>query len=113
MRSGRCLQCPVLSVCNVGVLWPNGGMDQVETWHGEASAQATISSANVWLPCICYIRMACKRIRPVLAAAGLARGRMIIALRWLGHCKVESLVSTGFKLNPTCVRLEHWRIQDF
>jgi len=30
--------CPVslscLSVCNVGVLWPNGWMDQDETWHG-------------------------------------------------------------------------------
>ena len=24
---------PVLSVCNVGVLWPKGWMDQVETWH--------------------------------------------------------------------------------
>jgi len=26
-----CLVC--LSVCNVGVLWPNGWMDQDETWH--------------------------------------------------------------------------------
>ena len=25
--------CPVLSVCNVGVLRPNGWMDQDETWH--------------------------------------------------------------------------------
>jgi len=25
--------CPLLSVCNVGVLWPNGRMDQNETWH--------------------------------------------------------------------------------
>jgi len=26
--------CPsCLSVCNVGVLWPNGWMDQDETWH--------------------------------------------------------------------------------
>jgi len=33
----RCLCLPVLSVCpvcNVGVLWPNGWMDQDETWHG-------------------------------------------------------------------------------
>jgi len=30
-----CLSCPVcLSVCDVGVLWPNGWMDQDETWHG-------------------------------------------------------------------------------
>jgi len=26
---------PCLSVCNVGVLWPNGWMDQDETWHGD------------------------------------------------------------------------------
>jgi len=32
------LSCPVclsvLSVCDVGVLWQNGWMDQDETWHG-------------------------------------------------------------------------------
>jgi len=26
--------CPVLTVCDIGVLWPNGWMDQNETWHG-------------------------------------------------------------------------------
>jgi len=26
--------CPVRSVCNVGVLWPNGWMDQDATWYG-------------------------------------------------------------------------------
>ena len=26
--------CPVCSVCNVGVLWPNGWMDQDDTWCG-------------------------------------------------------------------------------
>jgi len=26
-------RCPVCSICNVGVLWPNGWMDQNETWH--------------------------------------------------------------------------------
>ena len=31
----RTAVCPVcLSVCDVGVLWPNGWMDQDETWHG-------------------------------------------------------------------------------
>ena len=30
--SDRCL-CPVCPVCNVGVLWPNGWMDQDATWH--------------------------------------------------------------------------------
>jgi len=31
MPSDRCLS--VLSVCDVGALWPNGWMDQDETWH--------------------------------------------------------------------------------
>ena len=30
MLSDRCLCCPV---CDVGVLWPNGWMDQDEAWH--------------------------------------------------------------------------------
>ena len=34
MVSDRCLSvCPVLSVSNVGVLWPNGLTDQDEPWH--------------------------------------------------------------------------------
>ena len=32
-RTVVCTVCPVLSVCDVGVLWPNGWMDQDETWH--------------------------------------------------------------------------------
>jgi len=35
MLSGRCPVCPVLSVCDVGVLSPNGWMDQDETWHAD------------------------------------------------------------------------------
>jgi len=34
MLSDRCLSCPVLSVCDVDVLWPNGWMNQDEIWHG-------------------------------------------------------------------------------
>ena len=35
MLSDHCPVClSVLSVCNVGVLWLNGWMDQDETWHG-------------------------------------------------------------------------------
>jgi len=33
MLSDHCLSV-CLSVYNVGVLWPNGWMDQDETWHG-------------------------------------------------------------------------------
>jgi len=29
-----CPVCPAPSVSDVGVLWPNGWMDQDETWHG-------------------------------------------------------------------------------
>jgi len=32
LLSDRCLS--VLSVCDVGVLWPNGWMHQDKTWHG-------------------------------------------------------------------------------
>ena len=28
-----CLSCPVLSLCDVGVLWPNDWTDQDETWR--------------------------------------------------------------------------------
>jgi len=34
MLSDRCPVCPFLSVCNVGVLWPNGWMDQDATALG-------------------------------------------------------------------------------
>jgi len=27
------MSCPVCPVCDVGVLWPKGWMDQDETWH--------------------------------------------------------------------------------
>ena len=34
MLSDRCLCCPsCLSVSDAGILWPNGWMDQDETWH--------------------------------------------------------------------------------
>jgi len=40
MLSDRCLSCPV---SDVGVLWPNGWMDQDAIWYGGmASAQATL-----------------------------------------------------------------------
>ena len=32
MLSDRCLSCPVLSVCDVGVLWRNGLTDQDATY---------------------------------------------------------------------------------
>jgi len=39
MLSDHCLSCPVclfvLSVCVVGVLWPNSWMDQDETWRAD------------------------------------------------------------------------------
>ena len=32
-RFALCYRAVVLSVCNPGVLWPNGSMDQDKTWH--------------------------------------------------------------------------------
>ena len=47
MLSVRCLSvrlsCPV---CDVGVLWPNGWMDQDETWHA--------SKPQPWLHCVTW-----------------------------------------------------------
>jgi len=31
--SDRCLSCPICPVCDVDILWPNGWMDQDETWR--------------------------------------------------------------------------------
>ena len=31
----RTVVCPVLCVCELGVLWPNSWMDQDETWHAD------------------------------------------------------------------------------
>jgi len=45
---------PVCSVCDVGVLWPNGWMDQDETWHAGTpsfrpmSVVATIAHLSYW-----------------------------------------------------------------
>jgi len=33
-RFALCYRTDVLSVCNVGVLWRNGWMDQDATWYG-------------------------------------------------------------------------------
>jgi len=32
-QTAVCRVCPLLSVCGVGALWPNGSIDQDETWH--------------------------------------------------------------------------------
>ena len=41
----------VLSVCNVGVLWPNGWIDQDETWHGgRPRPSATLCQMGTQLP---------------------------------------------------------------
>ena len=37
MLSGSLSVCPDLYVCNVGVFWPNGWMDQDATWYGGRS----------------------------------------------------------------------------
>jgi len=54
MLSDRCLSvclsvCPVLSVCNVHPLWPNGWTDQDETWR--ASRPRPWPHCVRWGPC--------------------------------------------------------------
>jgi len=44
------LSFPVCPVCNVGVLWPNGWIDQDETWHTVRPAQATLWQMRTQLP---------------------------------------------------------------
>jgi len=39
MLPDRCLSC--LSVCNIGVLWPNGWVDQGASWYGGRPTQYT------------------------------------------------------------------------
>jgi len=39
-----CVSC--LSICDVGVLWPNGWMDQDETWHGSRHSPSNPSPKN-------------------------------------------------------------------
>jgi len=36
--------CPVLSVCDVGILWPNGWIDQDATWYGSRPIFAVYGS---------------------------------------------------------------------
>jgi len=89
-RSVVCLSCPVLSVCDVGVLWPNGWMDQDETWHagrprlwphcarwGPSSsspngAQPPQFSAHIWGQMAAWIKM------PLGMELGLSPGDFVL-----------------------------------
>ena len=62
MLSGRCPSClyvclsicPVLSclsVCDDGVLWPNGWIDQDETWHSSARPHKKGAQPPIFGPC--------------------------------------------------------------
>jgi len=51
MLSDSCLSVQsVCPVCNVGVLWPNGWMDQYETWHAGRPLRLPASTTNIILP---------------------------------------------------------------
>ena len=63
----RTVVLPVLSVCNVGVLWPNGRTDQDETWHagrprpwshcvrwGPSSPPSKMHSPPIFGPCLLW-----------------------------------------------------------
>jgi len=61
--------CPVcLSVCNVGVLWPNGWMDQDETWHGDRT--------QPWPHCVRWEPSSPKGEQPPQFSAHVCCGQM-------------------------------------
>jgi len=76
MLSDRCLSC--LSVCDVGVLWPNGWMDQDATWYGGRPR----------------LRQHCVRRGP---SSPTARGTIALrfgpCLLWLNGCPSQQLIS--------------------
>jgi len=72
MLSDRCLSLlSCLSVCNVGVLWPNGWMDQDETWHA--------GRPRPWSHCVRW-----RPSSPPPKGAGAPQFRLIsVAGKWL------------------------------
>jgi len=59
MLSDRCLSVSlsVCPVCNVGVLWPSGWMDQNETWHADRP--------RPWPHCVRWERGTAPNFRPI------------------------------------------------
>jgi len=74
----------VLSVCDVGVLWPNGWMDQDETWR--AGRPRPWPHCVRWGPCtapqlsahICYGQMASWIKMPLGMELGLGPGDFVL-----------------------------------
>ena len=126
-------RCPVLSVClsvcDVGVLWPNGWMDQNETWHGGRPWPRphwvrwgpSPPPKGAQQPPSWPISIVAKRL-PISATAELLSGTQIVA--WTRHmsqswqqlchftsvCKVMSM-STGWldiRDHVTSARARWW-----
>jgi len=98
MLSDRCLSClsvcpvlPVLSECNVGVLWPNGWMHQDENWHAgmprpwlyivldeDPALPPQRGTASQFSAHICCGRMAGWIKTPLCTKAGLGPGEFVL-----------------------------------
>jgi len=81
------LSCPVcLSVCNVGVLWPNGWMHQDATWH-EGSSQPMRHCVR-WGPSSPRPKRGHSSpslCGPCIVAKGLDESRCHLVWRWAAH----------------------------
>jgi len=90
MLSDRCLSvcpvCPVLSVYDVGVLWPNSRMDEYETWHAGGprpwpwgpSPLSQRGTAPQFSAHICCGRMAGWMKTSLGIEAGLGKGDVVL-----------------------------------
>ena len=86
------VRCPVLSVCDVHALWPNGGTDQDETWHADRPRpwphgirlgsscpppKKKGTAANFW-PMLCCGQTAGLIKMPLGTEVGLGQGDIVL-----------------------------------
>jgi len=94
MLSDRCLSvCPVLSVCDVGVLWPNGWTDQDETLHAGRS--------RPWPHCL---RRGPSSPSPKVSAAPSNSRPISVVAKWLDGSRCHLVWSLDRTRSGVCVR---------
>ena len=72
-----CMSCPVLSVCDIRALWPNGWMDQDETWRAGRPPQKGHSPTQ-FSAHICRCQMAAWIKMPLSMELGLGPGDFVL-----------------------------------
>ena len=94
MLSDRCLSvCPVLSVCDVGVLWPNGWTDQDETLHA--------GRPRPWPHCL---RWGPSSPSPKVSAAPSNSRPISVVAKWLDGSRCHLVWSLDRTRSGVCVR---------